>query len=750
MGPQQTIKIEYRLTRNYSKKKMDNFNDELQKLRWNNVLNCNDVDKSFDIFWNDFITLFELHFPLKKVKLNKNIHKIQNFMTTGLLTSRKTKIELYKKSLADPQNFHEKYKVYRNIFHKVIRASKQMYLDSTFKKYQKCPKQTWDLLKETTFGEKSSQKINEIIDNGKIINDPKLMATKFNNFFSHIGTSISDSVTPTDKPPDDYIANYPNDKPKFNLDNTGPVHISDIIKSFDSKVSCDLDGLSLKLLKVIAVSISVPLAHIFNLSLDNGKFPDKLKLSRIVPVFKSGDPKLCDNYRPIALVNTLSKVLEKIVAIKLTNHLQINDLLYKHQYGFLKGRSTEQNLLQVVNFISQSLNNGNFCIGIFLDLKKAFDVCSHNILLKKLKKFGIEGKAHDWFKSYLANRKQKVDIMGNLSDETTINISVLQGTTLGPILFLCYINDIFNATSLATFLFADDTSCLAEHSNLNELIRFVNSELQKLANWFRSNKMAVNVEKTKYIIFRTKGKKIDCDTDPIIFNNNEIGVQNDPKNMFKLERVFTDNPIQEHRYYKLLGVYFDEYLNFDKHVSYISAKLSRANFCIKRAANKLSKKALTSLYYALEHPHLLYCNTIMNCTSGKNIVKITKLQKKAIRIVTKSKVNAHTAPLFADLKILPFEKLSLQSKLHFMHSIRYNYAPKSFSNVFACNNDRNIEYELRNNDEYTLPAVRIEYFKRFPLYSFPQAWNTLGDLIFQSNRTTFQIALKDFLLNNVI
>ena len=155
--------------------------------------------------------------------------------------------------------------------------------------------------------------------------------------------------------------------------------ISDIIKSFDSKTSCDLDGISLKLLKVIAVSISLPLAHIFNLSLDKVKFPEKLKLSRIVPVFKSGDPKLCDNYRPISLVNTLSKVLEKIVALKLTNHLQINDLLYKHQYGFLKGRSTKQNLLHVVNFISQSLNKGNFCIGIFLDLIKAFDV-------KKLKK----------------------------------------------------------------------------------------------------------------------------------------------------------------------------------------------------------------------------------------------------------------------------------------------------------------------------------------------------------------------------
>ena len=169
--------------------------------------------------------------------------------------------------------------------------------------------------------------------------------------------------------------------------------------------------------------------------------------------------------------------------------------------------STEHNLLHVVNYISQSLNNGNYCIGVFLDLNKAFDVCSHDILLKKLKKFGIEGSALDWFSSYLLNRKQKVDISGNLSSESIINIFVLQGTTLGPILFLCYINDIFTATSLTTFLFADDTSCLAENKCLSDLIIYVNTELQKLANWFRANKMAVNISKTKYIIFRTRGKK---------------------------------------------------------------------------------------------------------------------------------------------------------------------------------------------------------------------------------------------------
>jgi hypothetical protein len=148
-----------------------------------------------------------------------------------------------------------------------------------------------------------------------------------------------------------------------------------------------------------------------------------------------------------------------------------------------------------------------------------------------------------------------VDINGKLSNEAIINISVLQGTTLGPILFLCYINDIFTATELATFLFADDTSCLARHKNLNDLIAFFNTEMQKLSNWFRSNQMAVNIAKTKYIIFRTKGKPIPVNTPSIIFNNNEIGKFNDPSLMFPLERVHLDHPNKEHRTYKLLGIY---------------------------------------------------------------------------------------------------------------------------------------------------------------------------------------------------
>ena len=671
-------------------------------------------------------------------------------MTNGLLISRATKNTLHKKAIINPTLYNEHYKKYRNIFNSLIRISKQKCTDENFRKHAKSPKRTWDLLKETTFGDKSFNNISEINANGELKSTPKDISEEFNNFFTNIGQSISNNVTPTLTNPESYINDFDPSKTKFNLGNTGQIHVMDIIKSFESKASLDIDGVSLKLIKFIAYEISCPLSQIFNLSLEKGIFPENLKSSRTVPIFKCGDPKLCDNYRPISLVCTISKILEKMVHTNLINHLEINDLLYKHQYGFLKGRSTEQNLLHVVNFISNALNSGNFCIGIFLDLKKAFDVCSHSILLKKLKKLGVDGIALDWFTSYLSNRKQRVDINGHLSNEKFINISVLQGSILGPTLFLCYINDLFTVTNLATFLFADDTSCLAEHNNLPDLINFVNTELQKIANWFRSNKMAVNISKTKFIIFRTKGKKIDISDTPVLFNNNDINGHQDPKNIFKLERVFLENINPDHQTYKLLGVHFDEYLNFDKHSSYICAKLSRSLYCIKRVSNKLSKKSLLSLYYALIHPHLLYCINILSCTSKSNLLRIQKMQKKAIRIITKAKINEHTGPLFKLCKILPFEQLCLQAKLLFMHSIHYNYAPHSFSNTFPTNQIRNIEHNLRNQNEFLLPGCRIEWFKKFPLYTFPLAWNNLGDIGFQFNRITFHFALKDYLLESIL
>jgi hypothetical protein len=192
------------------------------------------------------------------------------------------------------------------------------------------------------------------------------------------------------------------------------------------------------------------------------------------------------------LLSSISKVLEKIVSEKLISHLLENDLLYTHQYGFLPHKSTEHSLMQILNYISKALNDGNYCIGVFLDLRKAFDVCSHNILIKKLEKMGISGTALLWFKNYLSGRSQIVEINGYKSEALSLDISVIQGSILGPILFLCYINDFYSATTLFSVLFADDTAGFGQGNNLKDLTIYINGELKKIANWFRSNKMAVN------------------------------------------------------------------------------------------------------------------------------------------------------------------------------------------------------------------------------------------------------------------
>ena len=460
--------------------------------------------------------------------------------------------------------------------------------------------------------------VDKININGQIETDPKKIATHFNTFFTSAGKVISDSVLPVAKQPEDYI-NYNRDIPALNLTNTTPAHVKKVICSLAPKLSCDVSGISTRMIKLVGDEISTALAHIFNLSLTSGIFPKSLKQCRVIPIFKSGDRLECDNYRPISLLSSISKILEKIVAEKLLQHLLSNDLLYNFQFGFIPKRTTEQNLLHIVNYITNALNENKYCIGIFLDLKKAFDVCSHDILLKKLQKMGIKDSAYQWFKSYLQGRSQCVDISNNFSDFSELDISVIQGSTLGPLLFLCYINDFWSATRLFSVLFADDTTCLAKDSNLNNLILYINDELRKIANWFRSNKMALNTSKTKYIIFRTHGKPIDPDSCNIVYNSTELGMEDDQNLISPIQRIHNNG---DEKSFKLLGIHFDEYLSFDKHIVNLCTRISKSLYCINRLKNFVDAASLKKLYFSMVHSHIAYCINIYGSATQTTLEKL--------------------------------------------------------------------------------------------------------------------------------
>jgi len=439
-----------------------------------------------------------------------------------------------------------------------------------------------------------------------------------------------------------------------------------------------------------------------------------------------------------------------MVSVQLVNHLDHNKILYEHQYGFQRNKSTEHSIIHSLNYIGNALNDNEYCIGVFFDLKKAFDVCSHDILLMKLSKMGITGIALEWFKSYLADRSQLVDINGNLSRRRKIKISILQGSILGPILFLCFINDLYRVTTLLMLMFADDTFTLDSGKNLNDLVVNVNTEINKMAVWFRANKLAVNINKTKYIIFRMKGKQLDINTPDIIYNENEPNVPADPALITTLERYHDNHPDINCRAYKLLGIHLDEHLSLNIHTNYIVNKLSRSLYCIKQAKHIIPPKGLKSLYFALIHSHLTYCTSIMNSITQKNRQKIMKIQKKAIRIMTQSTYNAHTNPLFKKHKILPYDLLIKQAQLTFMHSIEHNLAPASFANTWVKNATREPNLNLRNANDFHLPQPRTEAYKKSPYYALPFAWNALSPYIkYQPNKITFKWALKAHLLEEL-
>jgi hypothetical protein len=388
-----------------------------------------------------------------------------------------------------------------------------------------------------------------------------------------------------------------------------------------------------------------------------------------------------------------------------------------------------------------------YCLGVFLDLRKAFDVCSHEILLKKLKKMGIQGKTHKWFTSYLSNRAQSVDIAGSFSELINLDISVIQGSTLGPILFLCYINDFWTATSLFSVLFADDTTCLAKGFNLSELTLFVNEELRKIANWFRSNKMALNTSKTKFMIFRTRGKPINEEECRLVYNSTEIGIDTDPLLVSPIERVH-NNGVEKS--FKLLGVYFDEYLSFEAHVNHLCVKLSKSLYCLNKVKNFVNVEALIKLYYALVHSSITYCINVYGSANKTTLTPLFLKQKKAIRIVTRANYRDHTSPLFVQHGILPIESLIHYNRIKFMHSYYFKKLPISFAELWLLNSERNPDRMLRNANDYYIPQPRIELVKRLPLFSFPTTWNSESDDKFTASQPTFLKRLKKKLLDNLL
>ena len=305
--------------------------------------------------------------------------------------------------------------------------------------------------------------------------------------------------------------------------------------------------------------------------------------------------------------------------------LETNDLLSGAQFGFRTGHSTIHALMHFQNFISEALNKKEHVIAIFCDLRKAFDTVNHNILIKKLKKIGILNKELEWFRSYLTGRKQSVCINGTCSNNVPIKMGVPQGSVLGPILFLIYINDLPLFNSLKNLLFADDTTLLASGKNINELFNHVNSEFYKVVTYFRSNGLSLHPEKTKFILF-TNNNAVRLTDKQILVNYNNPG-EHDPSLIIPISRVMGTD---EDPAIKFLGLFIDPKLTYKYHASKICKKISSSLYFMRNAKNILDTKSMLALYYSLVQCHLIYGIQIWSLSNQGVINNLFKLQKKQL------------------------------------------------------------------------------------------------------------------------
>ena len=348
-----------------------------------------------------------------------------------------------------------------------------------------------------------------------------------------------------------------------------------------------------------------PLTYVINKSFESDKFPNLLKFAKTIPIFKSGGKSMVSNYRPISVLSVFAKVYEKIMA----NHLlekNSNNTLYKFQFGFRKHFSTSHAIISLEERINKVISSDKYMIGVFLDFRKAYDTVNHSILLKKLYKYGVRGHILDWFKSYLTDRQQFVSVNNNHSSKKLISCGIPQGSVLGPLLLLIYINDLPNASEkLFSILFADDTSVFMEHTNLDELSDLLNIELDKLSIWLASNNLTLNIDKSHFVIFHRARLK-----------QNTVNIS------------LCDISLNRVNFTKFLGVIIDDKLSFSRHISYIKNKISKGMGIIIKAQKYLNRKSFLDLYHAFVYPYLTYCIEVWGNMSNVHLDALVKIQKK--------------------------------------------------------------------------------------------------------------------------
>ena len=665
------------------KEKMKALIDEVD----NNIQNL-DISTSWERLIDGSKNVYEESFPL--IKISRKKFKNKPWFSQSLQKACKTKEKLYKKFLANKTSTNErKYKNYKNIYNMLIKSAKNNYIAKKIKA-DRNNKQLWNEVNSLLGKKRMEPPVTEINVNGTKITDRYEITNEFNEYFRTIGEKLARQMQ--DIPGITFQTYMPEPlDASIYLNKTDINEVTEIINNMKNKNSAGHDMVSPKLIKIMKKEIAPLLVKLINISIIKQIYPDCLKISKVKPIFKSGPRTDMSNYRPISLLPTVNKVFEKIIHSRLIGFIEKNNILFSKQYGFRKYHSTIDALIATHDHIIHKLNEKMKVLGIFIDLKKAFDSIDNEILIRKLPYYGIVGPFRNLIKAYLSNRRIYTEIQGTISEIKPIHFGVPQGSVLGPLLYLIYINDIKSLSEQMDLrLFADDTTVFSSEKSPENLERKTNEALKTLHNWLICNKLTLNLKKTHYLYF-SKRQILSPDLNLYIGGH-------------KLNRETQT---------KYLGLIIQDDLKWNSHINIVIKKLNRFIPMLYNTRKFLNKEQQLTIFKALIFPIFNYGIELYGNSTNYMLHQLQNVQNKILKIIYMKPLRTSTLSIHNESKILLVKDNYTIRLLLLIHKLSYDKTdvPKELRNCIETNSEIH-SYPTRSQTNIFLRTTSFERLNR--------------------------------------